>query len=172
MGGRPPTPPSPSGPARPARPAAGGRPRLPDRHHLRPAKRHPLGDAAAGDGLRVRHDLLAPAAVLAAARRLEETPARPAPAGRAGGGRRLGALLRGQSDLPRRFGGVLTGKTPTDRGKRGTKRHLLVDGKGPPLAVRITGANRNESLEAMTLVDDIPPIRGRRGRPRRKPKAL
>jgi hypothetical protein len=42
----------------------------------------------------------------------------------------------------------------------------LVDGKGTPLAVRITAANRNESLEAMNLVDDIPPIRGRRGRPR------
>jgi transposase len=52
------------------------------------------------------------------------------------------------------------------------KRHLLVGGKGTPLAVRLTGANRNESLEAMNLVDDIPPIRGRRGRPRRKPKAL
>ena len=48
----------------------------------------------------------------------------------------------------------------------------MVDGKGTPLALRITGANRNESLEAMNLVDDIPPIRGRRGRPRRKPKAL
>ena len=48
----------------------------------------------------------------------------------------------------------------------------MVDGKGTPLAVRITAANRNESLEAMNLVDDIPPIRGRRGRPRRKPKAL
>lgn len=49
---------------------------------------------------------------------------------------------------------------------------MLVDGKGTPLALRLTGANRNESLEAMNLVDDIPPIRGRRGRPRRKPKAL
>ena len=38
--------------------------------------------------------------------------------------------------------------------------------------MRLTGANRNESLEAMNLVDDIPPIRGRRGRPRREPKAL
>jgi transposase len=38
--------------------------------------------------------------------------------------------------------------------------------------VRITGANRHESLEAMPLLDDIPPIHGQRGRPRRKPKAL
>jgi transposase len=38
--------------------------------------------------------------------------------------------------------------------------------------VRLTGANRNESLEAMSLVDDIPPIQGKRGRPRRKPLAL
>src|SRR5262249_52154609 len=146
--------------------------RLPDRHHLRSAKRHPLGDAAAGDGLRVRHDLLAPAAVLAAARCLEETPARPAPTGRAGGGHRLGALLRGQPNLPRRFWGVLTGKHPKDGAKRGTRRPLLVEGKAPPRAVRTPGANRNESLGAMNLVDDIPPIRGRRGRPRRKPKAL
>src|SRR3954454_6036698 len=172
MGPRPTTPTSSSGPARQARPAAGGRPGLLDRHHLRPPERHPLGDAAAGDGLRLRHDLLAPAAGLATPRRVEETPARPAPAGRAGGGHRLGALLRGQPDLPRRFWGALTGPNPTDRAKKGTKRHLLVDGKGTPLAVRLTGANRNESLEAMNLVDDIPPIRGRRGRPRRRPKAL
>src|SRR5689334_4671298 len=173
MGSRPTTVAAP--PRRPeeAWPPPRGRPGLPDRHRLRPAQRHPLGDAAPGDGLRVRHDLLAPAAVLAAARRLEETPARPAPAGRAGEGHRLGALLRGQPNLPRCFWGVLTGKNPTDRGKKGSKRHLLVDGKGTPLALRLTGANRNESLEAMNLVDDIPPIRGPRGgRPRRRPKAL
>ena len=131
-----------------------------------------MGAAPAGDGLWLRDDMLAQAAILAAPRRLEETPARPPPANWAGEGHRLGALLRGQPELPRGFGGVLTGKNPTDRAKKGTKRHLLVDGKGTPLALRLTGANRNESLEAMPLVDDIPPIRGRRGRPRRKPKAL
>jgi len=116
--------------------------------------------------------MLAQAAILAAPRRLEETPARPPPANGAGEGHRLGALLRGQPELPRGFWGVLTGKNPTDRAKKGTKRHLLVDGQGTPLALHLTGANRNESLEAMPLVDDIPPIRGRRGRPRRKPKGL
>jgi transposase len=116
--------------------------------------------------------LLAAAALLAAPRRLEAAAARPAPARRPGGGHRLGARRRGQPELPRCFWGALTGRNPTGRAKKGTKRHLLVDGKGTPLAVRLTGANRNESLEAMNLVDDIPPIRGRRGRPRRKPKAL
>ncbi len=48
----------------------------------------------------------------------------------------------------------------------------MVDGTGTPLALRITGANRNGSLEAMNLGEDIPPIRGRRGRPRRRTKAL
>jgi transposase len=122
--------------------------------------------------VRFRGHLLASPSALAAARRLEEVAPRPAPAGRPGEGDRLGPLLRGQPELPRRFWGALTGKNPTDRAKKGTKRHLLVDGKGTPLAVRITGANRNESLEAMNLVDDIPPIRGPRGRPRRKPGAL
>src|SRR5205085_91696 len=116
--------------------------------------------------------MLAAAAIRARPRCLDEAPACPAATGRPGEGYRLGALLCGQPELPRCFWGVLTGKNPTDRGKKGTKRHLLVDGKGTPLALRITGANRNESLEAMNLVDDIPPIRGRRGRPRQKPKAL
>jgi transposase len=40
------------------------------------------------------------------------------------------------------------------------------------LAVRLTGANRPDAPEALPLLDDIPPIHGRRGRPRRKPKAL
>jgi transposase len=116
--------------------------------------------------------LLAPAAVLAAPRRLEETPARAAAAGGAGAGHRLGALLCGQPEHSRRFWGALTGKNPTDRAKKGTKRHLLVDGKGTPLAVRLTGANRPDAPEALPLIDAIPPIRGKRGRPRRKPKAL
>jgi transposase len=160
-----------------ARPGKRGRPPVDDRACLTGIvfvlrSGIPLGDAAAGDGLRLRYDLLAAAAVLAAPRHRDEAPARPAAAGRAGEGHRLGARLRKQPELPRCFWGVLTGKNPTDRAKKGTKRHLLVDGKGTPLAVRLTGANRNESLEAMNLVDDIPPMRGRRGRPRRKPKAL
>ena len=44
--------------------------------------------------------------------------------------------------------GEQTGPNPTDRAKRGSKRHLICDGQGAPLAVRLTGANRNDSQEA------------------------
>jgi hypothetical protein len=36
------------------------------------------------------------------------------------------------------------GKNPTDRGKNGSKRHMLVDGAGVPLALVVTGANRHD----------------------------
>ena len=35
-------------------------------------------------------------------------------------------------------GGDQTGPNPTDRAKRGSKRHLICDGRGVPLAVRLT----------------------------------
>jgi putative transposase len=38
-------------------------------------------------------------------------------------------------------GGEKTGKNPTDRGKVGTKKSLVVDGDGGPLGVVIAGAN-------------------------------
>jgi hypothetical protein len=41
-----------------------------------------------------------------------------------------------------------------------------------PLAVRLTGANRNDSQEALALVDAIPPLQGARGRPRRRPDSV
>ncbi|MCA1665948.1 MAG: IS5 family transposase [Thermomicrobia bacterium] len=50
------------------------------------------------------------------------------------------------------FGGAASGPNPTDRGKRGTKRSLLVDGRGAPLAVAVEGANRHDMrLVAATL---------------------
>jgi transposase len=41
-----------------------------------------------------------------------------------------------------------------------------------PLAVSVTAANRNDISELIPLVDQIPPVRGRRGRPRRRPARL
>jgi putative transposase len=45
--------------------------------------------------------------------------------------------------------GKKVGKNPTDRGKLGTKRSVLTDGLGIPLAVAVDGANRHD----MKLVD-------------------
>ena len=45
-----------------------------------------------------------------------------------------------------------TGKNPTDRAKMGTKRSMLTDGAGVPLAVAVDGANRHDSkLLVVTL---------------------
>ena len=45
----------------------------------------------------------------------------------------------------------------------------MTDGQGVPLAVKQTPANVHDSQVALDLVDAIPPIRQRRGRPRRRP---
>ena len=46
--------------------------------------------------------------------------------------------------LPTPLSGEKTGPNPTDLGKQGTKRHLLVDGRGVPLAILLTKANRHD----------------------------
>jgi putative transposase len=49
------------------------------------------------------------------------------------------------------------GKNPTDRGKIGTKRSVLTDGRGVPLGLAVDGANRNdckltrETIESMAV---------------------
>ncbi|WP_435839387.1 IS5 family transposase, partial [Streptomyces anthocyanicus] len=69
-------------------------------------------------------------------------------------------------------GGQHTGPSPVDRGRAGSKHHLITDGHGTPLAVLLTGGNRNDVTQLLPLLDAIPPVRGRVGRPRRKPDAL
>lgn len=65
--------------------------------------------------------------------------------------------------------GPLTGPNPTDRGKLGSKIHLITDRNGLPLSLGISGANMHDSLGLEPLVRGIPPIRSRRGPRRRKP---
>jgi len=48
----------------------------------------------------------------------------------------------------------------------------VVDRRGTPLAVCLTGANRHDSTVFEALVDAIPPIRRPRGRPRKRPSKL
>lgn len=66
-------------------------------------------------------------------------------------------------------GGRNTGPNPTDRRKCGSKHHLLVEAQGVPLAMTLTAANRNDITQLFDLVDAIPPLPGRRGRPRQRP---
>jgi transposase len=70
------------------------------------------------------------------------------------------------------FWGQKTGPNPTDRAKLGSKRHLICDGQGVPLAIQLTGANRNDSQQALALVDAIPPLQGVLGRPRHRPDSV
>ena len=53
------------------------------------------------------------------------------------------------------LGGEKTGKNPTDRAKRGSKIHILVDQRGAPLAVHITGANEHDKWSVDDLVFSI-----------------
>lgn len=65
------------------------------------------------------------------------------------------------------------GPNPTDRGKQGTKHHLVVDGNGTPLAAVLSGANRNDCKLLEAAVDAIPSVRnGKPGRPRCRPAKL
>lgn len=57
--------------------------------------------------------------------------------------------------VPAPFGGSETGKNPTDRGKQGAKLHLLVDQRGMPLAIHITGANDHDKWSADDLIISI-----------------
>nr|WP_280185642.1 MULTISPECIES: IS5 family transposase [Nocardia] len=68
--------------------------------------------------------------------------------------------------------GDLTGPSPVDRGKPGSKIHVLSDRAGIPLSVGISAANTNDAEALRPLVKAIPAIRSRRGPRRRKPGKL
>ncbi len=69
-------------------------------------------------------------------------------------------------------GGSGTGPNPTDRAKAGSKHHLLSDANGLPLAQITTAANVPDIKQLEPLVDAIPPVQGKKGRPRRRPKKV
>jgi transposase len=54
------------------------------------------------------------------------------------------------------LGGEAAGKSPVDRGKLGTKRHVLTDQRGAPIGLEVTGANRHDSQAVRATLESIP----------------
>jgi transposase len=69
-------------------------------------------------------------------------------------------------------GGEDTGPNPTDRGKKGSKHHAVVDAQGIPLSATVTAANVPDVKELLGVVDAIDPVAGKVGRPRQRPGEL
>ncbi|WP_406319401.1 IS5 family transposase [Streptomyces sp. NBC_00118] len=74
--------------------------------------------------------------------------------------------------IPAMKGGPATGPSPVDRGKVGSKHHMIVEAHGIPLATTLTGGNRNDVTQLIPLIQAVPPIRGKGGQPLRRPKHL
>jgi Transposase DDE domain len=143
-----------------------------DGHPVHPPDRSALGSATTRNGLWQRYELLAPPSRLAGSWRVGRTARSAACALACGRPNRLvpgrRRLLFNPSD--RRWS--KTGPNPTDRARPGSKHHLIIEAQGIPLAVILTGANRNDVTQLHALVDAIPPIGGKRGRPLSKPRVV
>jgi len=63
------------------------------------------------------------------------------------------------ASLAAKGGGDQVGPNPTDRGKPGSKRHLVMDRQGIPLAVLLSAANVHDSILLDEVIDRIPPVR-------------
>jgi len=69
-------------------------------------------------------------------------------------------------------GGEDTGPNPTDRGKSGSKHHVLTDAQGIPLNATVTAANVNEVTQVLQVLTGMPPVGGKPGPKRQKPERL
>ena len=148
----------------------GFRPGLSGGNYFCAQERCDLEHASLGNGLRQWRDVLATAARVDPLEHLAPTPSETlASPGKTGCDsafprhhrQRLGAGC---------FWGEHTGPNPTDRSKNGCKRHVIDDARGLPLVVETGPANEPDGKRAIAMLDKIPAVAGRRGRPRRKPK--
>jgi len=142
------------------------------RHHLRAEKRASMGDAPKRDGMRHGDELLAVSSGLAESRGMGKNPRGDAYQVKGSGQNRLVAGSRRLKLCKSGFGGAKVGPNPTDRRKAGSKHHIITDGNGVPLAVILTGANAHDVTQLIPLVEAIPTVRGKPGRPRWKPDSL
>ncbi len=127
---------------------------------------------APGARLQIGHDVLAAPSGLERGWRLgavapaaaEQAPVEE-PAGLDAGGDRLLSRQSGSA-------GPKSWPSPVDRARPGSKHHVITDGQGIPLAVSLTGGNRNDVTQLLPLLDKIPAVAGVVGRPRRRPDML
>src|SRR5438270_9505627 len=145
------------------------RPGRADRDSLCAPQRRTVEDVAAGDGLRLRQHVLASTREVAAVGCVEAAPSRVADRIAPTRPARSGPRGRRQRVAPRAARGEKTGPNPTDRRKAGSKHHVLTDANGIPVVARLTAANRHDVTQLLPLIDSIPPLGGRPGRPLRKP---
>lgn len=119
--------------------------------------------------MRLRRQLLAQAAQLAAGRRVGSAARRAA--GETASGREDRLLPRGRRLIVDScgWGGRKTGPNPTVRARPGSKHHIATDANGTPIAAILTGANRNDVTQLVPLIEAIVPIGGVRGRPLSRP---
>lgn len=120
----------------------------------------------------MRDERLAPFGEMAEAWDLGKDPQGLLERARPGGPYRLEKILDRLLQHCRSKRGPKTGPNPTDRAKTGTKRHLITDQKGVPIAIRLSPANTHDVKEALATVEAIPSIQGPKGRPRKRPDAL
>lgn len=52
--------------------------------------------------------------------------------------------------------GEQTGANPTDRGKKGTKRHVLTKAHGLPIELTVTGANVHDKTQVEAVLETMP----------------
>ena len=71
------------------------------------------------------------------------------------GRRRLGMAVRRLLHGKGAFWGGAIGRNPTDRGKAGSKKSILVDGAGGPLSVVVAGANVHDTKLLRPTLESI-----------------
>jgi transposase len=69
-------------------------------------------------------------------------------------------------------GGEDTGPNPTDRGRSGSKHHVMTDAQGVPLSATVTAANVHEVTQIFRVLTAMPPVGGKPGPKRERPERL
>ncbi|MFI2780194.1 transposase [Streptomyces sp. ALB3] len=87
---------------------------------------------------------------------------------------RPGLLLCSRRRLPHPGvkGGSKTGRGTVNRRRTGGKHQLITDATGIPLTVALTGGNRTDVTQLVPLLEAVPSVRDKRGRPRRRPDVV